>query len=118
MSDNPLERRATEWREDAERLRRYGCDRLADACERHADQLEDAFAEYWREELTVAEAAEETGYSEDWLREMVREGRIPDNRPPGSQGPIRIERRALPRKPSGTESPDLDVVDAMAEELA
>lgn len=115
---NALERRAEEWRDDAERLRRYGCDRLAETCERHADELEDAFEAYRHEELTVSEAAEETGYSEDWLRQMVREGKIPDTRPPGSQGTIHIKRRDLPRKPAGTESVDLDVVDAMAEELA
>lgn len=114
---NAFERRADEWREDAETLRRYGCDRLADTCERHAEELEAALREFWDRKLTVAQAAGESGYSEDWLREMVREGRLPDTRPEGDQGRIRIARKHLPRKPNGAESPDLDVVDAMAKEL-
>lgn len=89
------------WREEAETLRAYGAHDLADAAERHAAQVEVALRAHEREELTVQEAALESGYSVKRLRELVREGKIPDHRSPGSKGEIRIRRCDLPRKPAG-----------------
>lgn len=109
---NPLEATAARWREEAEVLRAYGADGPAAACERHAEELEDAWAAYWRTELSVQQAAEESGYSVSYLRDCVREGKIPDSRPEGSQGRIRIRRAHLPRKPaSADEESDPDVRD-------
>ena len=50
------------------------------------------------EELTLAEGALRSGYSEDHLCRLVRTGRIPDLRP-SRRGPIRIRARDLPIKP-------------------
>lgn len=82
-----------------------------------AREMEAAAREHWNEELTVSEAAEWSGYHEDTIREAVREGRIPDSRPPGSQGRIRVKRKHLRRKAPEDESRDLDVVDDLANDL-
>lgn len=50
--------------------------------------------------LSVREAAERSGYSADHLARLVRTGRIPDRRAPGSKGRIGIRLSDLPRKPS------------------
>lgn len=113
---NPLAETVARWRREAETLRAYGAKALAEACERHAEELEDAWAAYWREELTVEQAAEESGYSPGYLRDLVREGALPDPRPEGSQGRIRIRREDLPRKPAaarGEQSPDSAVADLL-----
>lgn len=101
----PLAELATRWRDEARTLRSYGADRLADAAERHAEQLEAAVRDHQHEELTVAEAARESGYSVKSLRRMVREDRIPDRRPDGSQAAIRIRRCDLPKKPAAERDP-------------
>ena len=59
------------------------------------------------EELTLAEAARRSGYSEDHLCRRVREGRIPDLRP-SRRGPIRIRTRDLPIKPGARQIPGAD----------
>lgn len=113
-----LERLADEWRERAEERADEGA--LLDGGKLYAKvarELEAALREHLNEELSVAEAAEESGYSEDTLREYVRDGRIPDSRPPGSQGRIKIRRKHLPRKPPEPESPDLDAVESLEEDL-
>ncbi len=112
----PITDLAEKWRDEGAVLRRYGQDRLADLCERHADDMEAAFESHAIQELTIAQAADESGYSEDRLRELVREGRIPDNRPPGSQGEMRIRRCDLPRKP-GAQRQTLSVVEDMASRI-
>jgi hypothetical protein len=79
-------------------LRAWGASEQAEVLERIATEIESAWSAYWMEQLTVAEAAVESGYSPDYLRELVRDGSIPDRRPPGDCGRIRIQRRHLPRK--------------------
>lgn len=99
------------WREDAEVLRRHGRDDQADRLERRADEVERALRDRRHQELTVAEAAAESGFAEKTLRRMVREGRVPDPRPDGSRAEIRIRRADLPRKPGGGRD---DVSEAVA----
>lgn len=95
MSTPPLDRLAERWEEDAERLRQYGCDRVAETCDRHADELEavlhdqtEASAQTepstsadgqdwgWREKLWIVpsetrigttELAEALGRNENWI---------------------------------------------------
>lgn len=113
---NALAETAERWRKEAEVLRAYGADRLADAAERHAEELEDAWEAHWRAELGVEQAAEESGYSPGYLRDLVRKGAIPDLRPEGSQGRITIRREDLPRKPGGSKGetePDPDVAELL-----
>lgn len=107
---DPLAELVERWRHDAERFRAYGDERGARTCELHADELERAWASWWLEKLTVAEAAEESGYSESRLYALVEEGTIPNA---GQEGAPRIPRRDLPRRPrredESTTLPGLDV---------
>lgn len=96
---SPFEELVARLRREAELLRRRGLEREARLEESIAEDVEAALRDWRHEELTVAEAADESGYSPKTLRRMVREGRIPDSRPEGSKGKIRVRRRDLPRKP-------------------
>jgi excisionase family DNA binding protein len=104
---------AAEWREEAAVLRRRHAGIQAEVLEGVAGDLEDRLREWVSQELSIAEAAHESGYSEDHLRELVRNGRLPDHRPSGSEGRIHIRRCDLPRKPRDPGSTS-DVVHEMA----
>ena len=98
-------------RERAALLQDHGAAEAAVTCEKIAGDLERAFRDWWLAELTVSEASRESGYSAYRLRELVREGRLPDQRPPSSAGEIRIRRADLPRRPHPTApSPALDAL--------
>ena len=88
-----------ELRERATLLEEHGATEAGATCRQVAAQLIEAFDRWWSRELTVAEASEESGYSADRLRELVREGRLPDQRPPDNRGEIRLRRSDLPRRP-------------------
>jgi hypothetical protein len=109
----PVETLVQAWRSEADTLRRVGAGEAAATTERRAAELEEALREQNLEELAVREAAQESGYSEEHLRQLVRDGKLPDSRSPGSKGPITIRRCDLPRKPH---SPD-SVVRELAEAL-
>lgn len=80
-----LSQLAKTWREEAERVRqRYGKESLARLCEAHADELEEAVRRLEEEELTIEQAAKESGYSASQLRRLFPDGRF--------------RRRDLPRK--------------------
>jgi len=102
-------------RDRAALLQDHGAAEAAVTCEKIAGDLERAFRDWWLAELTVSEASRESGYSTDRLRELVREGRLPDPRPEGSAGEIRIRRADLPRRPYTT-APSL-AVDALANRI-
>ncbi len=93
---NPLLRLAEEWRAEAELLTRYRDECGAAACEMHARELEAAWAEWQSEELTVTQAAAESGYSEEHLRRQVRNEQIPNAGRPNAP---RIRRADVPKKP-------------------
>lgn len=110
-----VEALATKWREDANLLRRRGAPRQAEALESAADDLQQRLREWATEPLTVAEAAQESGYSERRLRELLSEGRLANA---GRSGAPRIRRQDLPAKP-GSSGPTLKVADggmSLAEE--
>jgi len=86
----------TEWRHRASGLRRYGAEEQAITLLECAGELEQAWKLWQEEPLTLAEAAEESGYSPDHLGRRVREGKIPNAGEPGSP---RIARADLPIKP-------------------
>lgn len=96
MNLRPLLDLADSWRSEAELLRSYGAEQAAEAAERHAEEVEEAVERSRQERLRIKRAAEESGYSEDHLRRLIRDGTIPnagdDHRP-------RVRRRDLPRKP-------------------
>lgn len=91
-----LEQLAEEWREDANTLRRRGASEQATALESAADELDDRLRQWQAEKLTAPQAAEESGYTAEYLTRLVRDGTIPNA---GESGSPRIRRRHLPRKP-------------------
>jgi hypothetical protein len=78
------------WRDEAAILRKRGAYPQADAVQVCADELEGALASEQAEELSIAAAAQETGYSPSQLRRLF----------PGQRAIRRVD---LPRK--GTRSP-------------
>lgn len=89
------------WRSEAKRLRiRYGDDRLARICEVHAEELEHALFRAEEEVLNLEQAAEESGYTADYLGSLVRQGKIPNA---GRRHAPKIRRADLPRKATRTE---------------
>lgn len=83
------------WRARAEELRRYA-PAAAEAFEECAEQLQRAQLARDNEELTLRQAAVESGFHEDALGKMVKEGRIPNA---GKKGAPKILRRHVPKKP-------------------
>ena len=85
------------------RQRRDDFDRLNAAVEARAlidqllGELELLFAQEDEHALTLSEAAKESGYSQDHLARLVREGTIPNA---GRRHAPRIRRKDLPRKAS------------------
>jgi len=96
VESTELSNLAEKWRSEAERLRRFEAHGQAAACEQLANELEAALVALDREPLTIREASEHSGYSEDHLRRLVRRGHIPNA---GRQNSPRIFRRDLPIKP-------------------
>lgn len=103
-------------REEAEMLRRRGLEREATLEDSIVDEIECALRAYAQQELDLQEAAAESGHSKKCLRELVREGKIPDVRPEGSSGPVRIRRCDLPWKP-GADLEQLSPVDRLEARL-
>jgi hypothetical protein len=114
MNTALLEELVAQWRADATTLRRRGAIPHAEVLEGAASELEGRLDEWATQELSVSEAAAESGYSEAHLRELVRTRRLPDHRPPGSEGRIVVRRCDLPRKLSDQEVAH-DVVAEMVE---
>jgi hypothetical protein len=84
------------WRADATALRRRGATGFAQLLEGCAEELEAWLQGRESEVLGLPEASEESGYSQEHLRRLVREGILPDV---ATDGPIRVRRGDLPRKP-------------------
>lgn len=93
---DPLAELLAGWREDAERLRAYGADGLATACEKHADELEAAEAARRLDAVRLERAVEIGGYSYSHLQHLVADGTIENV---GSKGAPRIRRSDVPIKP-------------------
>lgn len=107
MNVRQFHRLADLWRERAEN---YAADggmvNGEETYKRVAEELEEAIRDFKMERLTVAEAADESGYSESHLRRLVREGGLPSA--DGDQR-LRIRRRDLPRKPGHGTRGDVSV---------
>lgn len=95
MNVQPLLRPAERFRADAETLRRRGAESLAKALESAAEDVEQTVMRWLREPLSVNEASAESGYSAEYLRRLVRDGKLPNA---GTKGAIRIRRIDLPSK--------------------
>jgi hypothetical protein len=86
------------FRAKAEDLRQFGAEEQARTLEWAASQVELALRDASQELLTLEQAAKESGFHAESLGRMVREGKIPDTRPPGSRGQVLIRRADLPIK--------------------
>ena len=95
-----LESLVKRWHAQAELFRRRGQDATAVLIESLADELEGDLGEWEDEHLTIKDAAAESGYSEEHLRRLVREGKLDGERAPGGKSHIRLRRVDLPTKPS------------------
>jgi hypothetical protein len=83
------------WRTRAELFARHGAAEAAACCRELAAELEAALAEAGAEELTLAEAVKESGYSDRRLRELLADGTITNA---GRKHAPRIRRADLPRR--------------------
>jgi len=87
----------------------FGDEPRARALEWAAGRVEEALESTERQLLSLAEAASRSGYSEEHLARLVRTGRIPDRRAPGSRGRIYIAAADLPTRPRRAHTPSADV---------
>ena len=99
---------ATRWREEAERLRTLEAHGQAAALEQAAAELEAAAAAWASKRLTISEAAAESGYSEEHLRRLARNGELPAHRNGGPRSQLYVRRGDLPtkRRGDGREAPE------------
>ena len=87
---------AAELRDEAERRKSlWPGDPLASALPEIARQLEDRARAYALQSLSVSQASEETGFTQDHLYRLIKTGQIEDV---GTGGSRRIRRADLPRK--------------------
>jgi hypothetical protein len=95
MVSTELRQLAENWRTEAGRLRQLEAVGQAAVFEQLANELEASLATWETSSLTIREAADCSGYSEDHLRRLVRRGHIPNA---GRKNSPRIFRRDLPVK--------------------
>lgn len=83
------------WRLKAQLFREHHEAPVAIAYEKCANALEEALHQEGDTPLTLADAAERSGFSRDHLSRLIREGKIPNA---GRKGAPRIAFRHLPRR--------------------
>jgi hypothetical protein len=84
---------------EATRLRAHGVSSNAQTCDYIRTELEARFRRWWLAQLTIGEAAKESGYSEERLREMTRDGSLPHQKSNGARGHTTVARCDLPKRP-------------------
>ena len=95
---NAFERTIAEARLKASELRdSFGDEARARAIEWTVEQFERALMDRADERLSLAQASERSGYSQDHLARLIREGRIPNA---GRRGSPRIRAGDLPVRPA------------------
>ncbi len=80
------------WLGKSQELKCYGAEAAANTLARCAVELQEAVTAWLDEELSVAAAAAETGRSERFLRDQVRDGRLKSVR---GASPMKIRRGDL-----------------------
>ena len=97
MNDS-LERAISDVRSKAVELREsFGDEARARAIEWAATQFQRALEDCGDERLTLAQASARSGYSQDHLARLIREGRLPNA---GRRGSPRIRAGDLPVRPA------------------
>lgn len=110
MDQSPIQKTLADIRAKAKECREaFGDEGRACTLEWAADKIEQSLRDERNELLTLPEASKISGYHPDSLARMVRDGLIPDLRPPGTQSMIRIRRGDLPIKPGKAHTPSADV---------
>ena len=87
----------------------FGDESRSRALEWAAERVEEVLETAERRLLSLAESARRSGYSEEHLARLVRTGRIPDRRRPGSRGRIYIAAADLPTRLQRAHTPSADV---------
>ncbi len=95
------------WRKEAVRLRELGQDGLAKAMAHVAQQLALSLKAEAEAEVTIPEASEICGLSQEWLRHLVKTDQLPGRRH-GSRYLVRVS--SLPPR----RAPKASVVDELA----
>jgi hypothetical protein len=78
----------------------HACPATAAAYRHAADELERDVNAWAEQMLSITDAAEESGYSVEHLRRLVREGKLSTERTNGSGSRILVRRGDLPAKPT------------------
>ena len=89
----------------------FGAEGPARALEWAATKIETTLLSEADRIVYLPEAARISGYVEGHLARLVRRGQIPDMRPPGSRGRIKVRVADLPTKPGRKHTPPADVHD-------
>lgn len=99
-----------ELRSKADELRSaFGGEAVARTLEWAVERIEAALASAENELLSLPEASRRSGYSTEHLARLVRSGRIPDQRSPGSRARIYIRLSDLPQRSPRAHNADADV---------
>jgi hypothetical protein len=99
-------------RDEANILRKWGVDGIADAIDRCREAYQAALQEYDQQLLSLAEAALYSGYSKDHLRRLARSGALSVTLR-GRR--LFFELHRLPRKPVPFDAPQLRQYDVAAD---
>lgn len=87
----------------------HHCHEVAAVYRLVGEEVDQELRAWSRELLTIEAAAEETGYSAEHLRRLVRSGRILGEQGQGAKSRVRVRRGDLPAKshgaPGGTSEP-------------
>lgn len=86
------------WRAKADEFAEHHCHEVAAAYRQAADEVERELRAWDRELLTIKEAAEESGYSPEHLRRLVRDDKLQAERGKGAKSHLLVERGWLPAK--------------------
>jgi hypothetical protein len=101
------------WRKEASDLRTHYFNEQASALtSRHVAELQQALEELSDVVLNLAQASRESGYSQDHLGRLLRDGTIPNA---GRTNVPRIRRGDLPIKPGSSREPLHPVQNARAD---
>ena len=110
-----LEALAARWKSEADTVeQRYGDGTTAKLLRTLAAELTETLREEADELLTLAEAADASGYASDTLRHRVSDGSIPNS---GEPGRPRIRRGDVPTKSGTSNGTSDDEVEAAAHSI-
>jgi len=110
LMSHPL---AEEWRKEADKDEERGLNEFATVGRHFADRLDKWTKKYNEEELTLDQAAKESGFTKDHLFRLIHDDKVKNVGEPRSP---RIQRQDLPHKPGYRSLPDPDPIGEAARE--